>query len=85
MYEVLDFHRGTETGKQYLCVHLRRVFVFYCASHRPAGPQNLLDSTLELLCAAPVSHDPSYFNDIVQAQVAAVSDVLLLHQGPDEA
>lgn len=54
--------------------------MLHCASNRFARPQDFLHSALELLGTTSVPHDPGYFNDIIQAQVATVPDVLLLQK-----
>ena len=69
------------TNSPHLALDLTGVFMVYCASHAYACSQDLLHRSLQLPRAAAVPHDPRNLNDLLHLEVAAVLDVLLLHQG----
>jgi len=52
--------------------------VVHGAANADAGAQHLLDGAGQLARTAAVAHDTSNLNYLIQIQVAAVLDVLLL-------
>ena len=77
--------RRRRRGRPHLALDFPGVLVVNGAANADAGAQDLLDGASQLARTAAVTHDARNLNHLVQLQVAAVLDVLLLQAQPTRA
>ena len=71
--------------RQHLVLNVHRVLMVHSAAYGFAGSQDFFDSACQFAGTAAIPHDSGDFDDVIQAQVACVLDVLLLRGGTGQA